>query len=260
MIIDSHIHFDLSVSDKEQAVEQLLHDLKVTGINKTCLMPYTNMKGIGHLYSSRDEIIQSTKGACKYLEKYLDDFYIMAWLNPLLPFDFLKGFVKDYIIDGPVTGVKLSIQMNATDPRLNPLLTLLEENDIPLLFHCWYKTVQKYRYESDPQDIVCMAERHPSLRVLVAHLTGCRFRGVQDIRKYPNLYLDTCGSQPEDGLLQYAIDNLGSDRILFGSDYPGRDIATQLGRIDSVDMSLEDREKILYKNAICFFEGGRNNE
>ncbi|NLC45401.1 MAG: amidohydrolase family protein [Clostridiales bacterium] len=259
MIIDSHLHFNLSGKDKEQAVEGLLRDLAIVGVDKTCLMPHTNTTGIGHLYSSRDEIIQSTEDACRSLEKHLEDLYILVWLNPLLPFDFLKGFVKDYIINGPVTGVKLSIQMNATDTRLDPLLTLLEENDIPLLFHCWYKTVQKYRYESDPRDMACIAKKHPSLRVLVAHLTGCGFRGVQDIRKYPNLFLDTCGSQPEDGLLQYALDNLGSDRILFGSDYPGRDIASQLGRIDSVDMSLEDREKILYKNAIQFFEGGRDN-
>lgn len=162
------------------------------------------------------------------------------------------------MVNGSIDGVKLSIQMNARDERLEPLAAYLQEHDIPVLFHSWYKTVNKYRYESDPLDIVDLACRFPELRILMAHLTGCKKRGVQDIKKYENIFIDTSGSQPEDGYLEYAIDELGADRIVFGSDFPGRDIGTQLGRIYSVDMDDEMRNKILYKNAESFFtKGGR---
>ncbi|MBT7300869.1 MAG: amidohydrolase family protein, partial [Victivallales bacterium] len=43
---------------------------------------------------------------------------------------------------------------------------------------------------------------------------------------------------------------LGADRILFGSDVPGRDFAVQLGRIHGVAMPDEDRDKILRGNAV----------
>ena len=56
--------------------------------------------------------------------------------------------------------------------------------------------------------------------------------------------------------LEYAIDELGADRILFGSDFDIRDIATQLGRIYSVDMDDKTREKILSGNALKFFTKG----
>ena len=256
MIIDSHLHFDLPAEEKERAVDKLMSDLKIAGVEKSCIIPSFHGKSVEYLYNNCEDIINSTRKTCKCLERYLNTFYIMIWLNPLLPIGFLKDFIKEYILNGPIKGVKLSTQMNATDIRLEPLLEFLEENDIPVLFHCWYKTVQKFRYESNPYDIACIAEKYPSLRVLVAHLTGCRFRGIQEIRKYTNLFIDTSGSQPEDGFLQYALDNLTADRILFGSDYSGRDIAVQLARIDSIDMSYEDRDKILCKNAVNFFEGG----
>lgn len=259
MIIDSHIHFDFKVKNKEQAIDGLLHEFELVGVNKSCIMPFIGNIGNGleYFYASKEDITKCTDEACVILEKYPGKFYHMVYMNSILPIDFLKAFVKKYILEGPVTGIKLTIQMKASDPRLEPFLSLLEENDIPLLFHCWYKTVQKYRYESDPKDIVCMAEKFPSLRVLVAHVTGCRFRGAQDIRKYPNLLIDTSGSQPEDGFIEYALNNLGPDRVLFGSDYPGRDIATQLARVYSINMDPNVREKVLYKNAIKFFEGGR---
>lgn len=261
MIIDSHLHFDLRVKDKDKAIQELLHEFNIVGINKACIMPRVrNIKeDLTYLYASEDDLIECTNEACDVLKKYPGLFYHMVHMNPILPINFLKDFVKKYILEGLVTGVKLTIQMNASDSRLEPFLSFLEENDVPLLFHCWYKTVQKYRYESDPKDIVCIAEKFPSLRILTAHVTGCRFRGIQDIKKYPNILIDTSGSQPEDGFIKYALDNLGPDRVLFGSDYPGRDIATQLARIDSVDIEPNVKEKVLYKNAINFFEGGKYN-
>ncbi len=259
MIIDSHIHFDLEVKNKEQAIEGLLHEFQLTGIDKSCIMPVigNTENGLRYFYASKEDITECTDAACDVLNKYPGKFYHMVYMNSILPIDFLKEFVKKYILNGPVTGIKLTIQMKASDPRLEPFLSVLEENDVPLLFHCWDKTVEKFRYESDPRDIVCMAKKFPSLRVLVAHVTGCRFKGIQDIRKYPNLLMDTSGSQPEDGFIEYALNNLGPDRVLYGSDYPGRDIATQLARVYSIDMDQETREKILFKNAVRFFEGGR---
>jgi predicted TIM-barrel fold metal-dependent hydrolase len=126
---------------------------------------------------------------------------------------------------------------------------------IPVLIHCWYKTVQKYENESDPSNIANLAAKFPDLKIIMAHITGCGFRGIQDIAPYPNVYVDTSGSQPEDGIMQYGLDLLGADRILFGSDFPGRDPATQLGRIYSLDMSEEDRNKILGGNSVRLFGG-----
>jgi len=72
---------------------------------------------------------------------------------------------------------------------------------------------------------------------------------VQDIRPFPNLYIDTSGSQCSSGIVEYALSVLGADRILYGSDIPGRDFSVQLGRIYGARMSDVDRAKVLYGNA-----------
>ena len=255
MIIDSHVHVQLA-RGPDAVVDELVECMQRVGIDRTCLMRL----GTGQSATAGEAlVIETAEHAVRSVERYPGKFYPMLWLDPRLPVDFLEGVVRRYIVEGPICGVKLSLQMNARDPRLEPLAGLLEQEDIPVLFHSWYKTVQKYTFESDPSDIADLASRFPRLRVLVAHITGGRFRGIQDILPHPNLFLDTSGSQPEDGYLAYGLEHLGEDRILFGSDYPGRDLATQLGRIRSVEMSDEVREKVLWRNAVRFYEGGHGD-
>jgi hypothetical protein len=91
----------------------------------------------------------------------------------------------------------------------------------------------------------------------MAHMTGCGRRGVQDIRTCRNVVVDTSGSQPYDGYLEYTLKALGPDRVLYGSDYPCRDIPVQMGRIQSIDLAPEVREKVLFGNALKFFSKER---
>ena len=49
----------------------------------------------------------------------------------------------------------------------------------------------------------------------MAHLTGCETRGVLAIKDLPNVFLDTSGGPPVEGLVEYAVDQLGPDRVNF---------------------------------------------
>ena len=103
--------------------------------------------------------------------------------------------------------------------------------------------------ESTPADVVILAQKFPELRIQMAHLYGAGFRGIADIAPYPNVYVDTCGGEPEAGILEYAVRELGAERILYGSDAPGRGFGVQLGKVTGADISEEAKEMILWKNA-----------
>jgi predicted TIM-barrel fold metal-dependent hydrolase len=255
MIIDSHLHVMFSQSKPwEPLIEQLLHDMSLVGIDQTCIMPFPTFSG--YVYPNKEDMIYQAKTLAAITEKYPDRFFPLLLINPILSTDFLKDLAREYILNGPIIGTKYHVAMEADDERADPFYDFLEEHDIPLLFHAWYKTVQKETFESDPKNIAAMAKKHPRLRILMAHLTGVGIRGLYDIKEYPNILLDTCGSQPEEGYLQRAVEILGADRVLYGSDYPVRAFSTQLARIDSVEMSTETKEKILYKNALHFYRKG----
>jgi predicted TIM-barrel fold metal-dependent hydrolase len=256
MIIDCHTHVTFKSPDLPYAqLEILLEVMERVGLDKTCLIPWPRFE-TGYFFHSEEDTIKIAETIINVIKTYKDKFFTLLWLNPILSTDFNIKVIEKYVINGPINGVKAHIQMNARDKRMEPLAEALEKYDVPILFHAWYKTVEKNIYESDPSDIADLAMRFPDLRILMAHLSGCRKRGVQDIKKHKNISIDTSGSQPEDGFLEYAIKELGTERILFGSDFIGRDIATQLGRIYSVDLEDKKREEILSKNALRFFDEG----
>ncbi|GAH50893.1 unnamed protein product, partial [marine sediment metagenome] len=69
---------------------------------------------------------------------------------------------------------------------------------------------------------------------------------------HENVYLDTAGSLTERAVLRQAIRECGDDRIVWGSDSPTMNLGAELARITEapdVDISVQAKEKILYKNA-----------
>lgn len=253
MIIDCHVHVHTcpGAADIDRKIEELLYFFPRLDISGSSLM--ISLSASNCIYHTRADIAAQAEMLGHIIEKYPGKFFGMLYMNGALAPDDLIALTEKHVLHGPITGIKLSIQMNARDPRFKQYFTYLETNNIPVLFHAWYKTTDKYLLESDPSDICYLADQHPGLRILMPHLTGCRRRGIQDIKRHSNVWIDTSGSQPEEGFLSYALSELGPDRILYGSDYPGRDMAAQLGRIASVDLGPEEREKILYKNALNFF-------
>ena len=66
-----------------------------------------------------------------------------------------------------------------------------------------------------------------------------------------NLYFDTSfgyGQMTKDAA-QRIIETHGADNMLFGTDLPWHTANMEMRLLDSLDLSREDREKILYKNA-----------
>ena len=256
MIIDLHVHPILVKDDAGSyatAVKKLLGCMDRVGIQKANIIPLVEEDGGLLSFLNEKSTIFCAEFLKKSVEEHKDRFFSMIWLNPYLDIEFLKDIIRKYVIEGNINGVKLLGEMNAADKRLEPLAAFLEENDIPLLFHCSYKTVLKGYSESDPSEIACLARKFPKLRITMAHLRCCGFRGVQDIKKLPNVSVDIAGSYPEDGgYLDYALKELGPDRILFGSDYPYGNMVTHMSRAYSLEMETEVREKLLGGNAVNF--------
>jgi predicted TIM-barrel fold metal-dependent hydrolase len=247
VIIDCHWH--VLFDDYERVIQTSINELKRCGMDRCTLMFHLD------LYQKEGDLHRQGEALKKVLKDRKEYFVPFLTVDPNVDFGIVKEGVEEYVVKGPAVAVKVHHSMKADRKEFEPLANLLSMHGIPVLIHCWYKTVQKYENESDPSNIANLAAKFPDLKIIMAHITGCGFRGIQDIAPYPNVYVDTSGSQPEDGIMQYGLDLLGADRILFGSDFPGRDPATQLGRIYSLDMSEEDRNKILGGNSVRLFGG-----
>jgi predicted TIM-barrel fold metal-dependent hydrolase len=118
------------------------------------------------------------------------------------------------------------------DPACFPLFELAQRYDIPVFFHTGsggphpQSFAPKFRISlSDPLLLEDVAIRFPKLKIVIAHM-GWPFydHALYMLWTYENVYLDTSvanwivGKELFNRMLQEAVDTVGSDRILFGSD------------------------------------------
>ena len=94
-----------------------------------------------------------------------------------------------------------------------------------------------------------LARRFPDVRIIMAHLTGDGIRGVLAVKHCENVVVDTSGAAPEAGIVEFAVEQLGDKRIVYGSDVPIRDFAVALARVTGSRLTAKQKQRILFENA-----------
>lgn len=118
---------------------------------------------------------------------------------------------------------------------------------------------------SYPEDFVPFADRYPDLRLILAHLgnsdDGSVSRQVHAIRQAHNgnLYVDTSSARSMfSGLIEWAVEQIGHDRVLFGTDTPLYWAGAQKARIETAGLDETAKHAILYENAVSLLPLDRN--
>lgn len=147
-------------------------------------------------------------------------------------------------------GIKLWVARRAIDQGLDPILEKAAGYGVPVLQHAWIKTTGNLENESFPADVANLGQRHPKAKIIMAHLNGCGLRGIEDVFSTPNVYAELGGGDPEASIADIAVDRLGVERLLYGSDGAIRHYAVCLGKVMGGRFTEEAQKRILYKNAL----------
>lgn len=77
------------------------------------------------------------------------------------------------------------------------------------------------------------------------------YRHIERMKRCPNYYLDICGATGvfRTGMMREAINIVGADRIVYGSDYPVCTPGGTLGAVFFEKLTEEEFSKVLYENA-----------
>lgn len=139
--------------------------------------------------------------------------------------------------------------------KLHPLYhkySLEEYADQIFSFASKFRAVVLIHPEKEPTYIVSIADKHPDVTFIIAHLGGKAYVDAVAFAKYRNIYTDTSGIASSNNLLlEYAYSRIGADRILFGTDTYSAGF--QRGRIEFALLPKEDKQKILRDNAYLLF-------
>jgi predicted TIM-barrel fold metal-dependent hydrolase len=110
---------------------------------------------------------------------------------------------------------------------------------------------------SMPEDFVPFADAFPEVNLILAHI-GCGWDGdlghqVRAISqsRHGNLHADTSSaSSIVPNLIEFAVREVGADRVLYGTDTPLYCTAMQRARIDHADLNDQEKRQILRDNAL----------
>jgi len=138
------------------------------------------------------------------------------------------------------------------DPRMHKIYELCEGR-LPILMH-----TGDYRFDySNPNRMEPILQKYPLLTVIGAHFGGWSVwdEATEKLSKYKNLLVD-CSSSLYAMTAERAreiIMTYGTDRVLFGTDYPMWDIKADLERFMKIDLTEKEREDIFYNNTARLF-------
>ena len=145
-------------------------------------------------------------------------------------------------------GVKLhprSQDFNPLNEDYFGIYSLIEERNIPLLIH----TRKENLPNTDPDNIVQLAEFFPRLKIVLGHFANVSKPAIEAVLKQENLFLETSiFSSPF--LIEVIARKVGCEKILFGSDFPFSDQEVEVLKIKKSGLSIKEKEKILYYNAL----------
>ena len=248
MVIDVHVHHCLGPESESahRRLDMLLASADRAGIDSLCLLGNVLRFGVRPDPQQVRRINSRTLELAGHASGRLRGF---CYLNPEHGAASVGAEVDRCVVKGGMAGIKLEIDVNARDRRLAPIMRMAADLRVPVMQHAWYKTVGAYPHESDPSDVAFLAHRFPETTIIMAHLTGAGMWGILDIAECLNVYVDTSGSQPVAGMVEYAVAKLGAERVLFGSDVCCRDFACQLGRVTGAALTRREKSLVLGGNA-----------
>jgi len=164
-------------------------------------------------------------------------------------------------------GVKIhpvAQKFSPDDERLKPVYRWLVEHDLPITAHSGKNIIEdEYAAYGEPNRWLGVLEEFPKLKLVLAHLgNGFWDQAVDISKKYAHVMFDTAvavsyidsDSTLDDNEAVDLIKTIGSDRILFGSDYPWINPSGDIERIKGLNISEHHKTLILGENAARLFK------
>lgn len=243
MIIDVHAHITFS-SDKKEILKAV-HQYEIDGV----YLSY--VEGVGY-YPTEEQIAFCNKVTSDFCKEHSDIFRYMCYVNPCNRNT--AEVIRRAVEDDNAKGIKLWVATKCNSPFVDVVMEEAIRYRIPVLIHTFHKyDGTQLADESTAYDVADLARRYPEASLIMAHLGGDAYHGIKPIRDLKNVWVDTSGTIYRNGELDYTLQMVGENRVLFGTDAQGIPYPLNIGFVQDADAPCEVKEKIFYKNALAVF-------
>jgi predicted TIM-barrel fold metal-dependent hydrolase len=228
-IIDSHTHWGPSVTmGTEVTTQELLRQAEQSNVSRIVIFPFPSM-------ALADEgINERLLDEANRVKKFIPYYYIPETMKPI-PEE--KGFHggKWHWMQG-IQDCSSNYQV-LDDPKLEEFIEASEKIDLPIVF------------EEELSFTESFVRTTKHLKIIIPHLGmlgGNPIDFLHTFKASENVYFDTALASP-DTVMRF-IENIGHERVLFGSDIPFGTMKWELEKILSLPISDDKKEWILSKN------------
>jgi predicted TIM-barrel fold metal-dependent hydrolase len=235
MIIDAHAHLDeVEAFGWKDTPEKLLGLMDAAGIDKAVVTTYADEPG------PEDGLDRLTE----YVQAHPDRFIGFPRMDPRYG-DVARRRFRRAVTEEGMRGLKLHPVSNLSNPFADftvELMDLAAELVVPVLYHSGDRVMCL------PRQLAEAANRTEATFIL-GHMGGFfnAFDIVDVAERHENIVLET-SAFPYPRLIQEAVDRLGADRVLYGSDQPAANPHVELEKIRVLDLTDEERERLLFRN------------
>ncbi len=248
-IIDFHTHpytnFDYNISnyrsDYAAIAEDIKRDLSPLGISKIAgsfiNLTQRPVRGFDTIKKTNDDALDLARSLGGY---YIPGFHI----HP----DYVSESIEE-VHRMAAAGVNL---IGELVPYLHSWKRYDEEGIFPILEEAAKHKMILSFHTQEEDSIEPLVSAFPDITFVAAHPgehDGV-LRHIERMKRHENLCLDISGTGIfRWQMLRYLVDTVGSERILFGSDYPVCNPGVCIGGVLAENISDEAKENIFSKNA-----------
>ncbi len=234
MIVDIHVHPTLMRREKVdlEAFKEMVEAARNAGIDKLVLLGMSTLEQFSEMkkmvLGHPDMVVPFFRGICfdpegvASLEKAVREF---GWRGMKIAHE------SSWPRDDPYHRTPFL--------ACHALIRKAGELKIPVVFH------------PPPLPVIPkIAQQCPDTTLIFAHVGYYWDKAFKDAKPYKNICFDTSGFDPIMDVVEKGVEVLGPERLLFGSDAPGRNFIAQLAKVQYADISKRDKELISGGNAV----------
>jgi len=247
--ISAHEHVGIS---KWIPIEEQIDIADRLGIEKQ-VISFPIVTGSGKM-GTPEEFRDCNNVVLKAMKQNPDRYLGSCFVNPVYGKESLEEIKR--CMDQGMIGLKVYNQVKLNDPLFYPIIEKFIDLNMIILMHAvcgigfgGHRTKYGNRQPeaSIPEDFVDAAKRYPEAMFQYAHTGGggdweYACKAIQD---FPNIYVDTSGSNNCGNMIDYALKYLGEERLFFGTDgsyYQG------VGTILASNLNEAQKKKIFFEN------------
>jgi len=236
-VLDVHAHVGGMAGWDPPPLEEQVAEMERLGISLAAVSASRALSG--DLQGGNDEVADA-------IRRFPGRFVGYCHVSGNFPETMAAELERCFAIEG-FRGIKVyQVGCPYDDERFQPAWDFARQRGMPVLAHTW---------GGDLTGLDKAAERNPEVTFLAGH-TGSAFvykPYIEAAERCPNLYLDITYSREHTNMIEHIVEEVGADRVVWGSDAPCFSMSHQLSKVLFARIPDEAKRKVIYDNAARLF-------